>query len=879
MLRFICIAGILYLCSSSLSAQIPISWSQNLGNPQKNIIVDIVDIPGQGSLAIGYSKPNANRAFEFWANRLNNDGTLVWAKNLGSTGFDRATAAVRLTDGNFVIVGHGSATDGDFDTASKKSDGIVVHMDEDGNINWVKSYGDIGHDQFADVLVLPTGEFLAVGTTTSYANTFADRASDGWAVKINANGGVVWNRRFGGILMDGYNKALMNADGSFMLAGTSSSRDSQSPELFGASDLWLSKINADGTHAWSRNYGGNLNEELNAIIPTIDGGFILGATTFSIMSGSKGHGDIWVLKVSALGNQIWQNILGGTSTDKCTTIAPFDGDGFLLAGTTMSTDGDINAPLGGLDAWLAKLSPTGSIEWANNLGGTHNDAINAIDVLDDGSVWLAGYSFSSDINLMANRGMQDGWVIRSNAQAPPVVSLGGNQEICIGAEVILDATDANCNTCTYLWNDGLTQPERTIQVMGSASYSVTLTNSSGEMTSDAVNITAIEPISASEEIIEVDCADAMSGSISLQVTGGTSDYTYNWSNGAVTMNQDELPAGTYFVTISDDALCSFTNSYVLDNPTAIILDAEIVLPSCSASTNLGSISLEAVGGEPPYDYEWSNQLIGPVISGLSAGQYTVTVTDARDCEHVESFELSNDAVINITPDIMHVSCFEGSDGEIFADVTGASPPFAFSWDNGLSSNSIVGLSAGEYTLTVTDAMDCQLITKYTITEPDPLAVVEEQTNTSSSGPTGSILLNILGGTPSYQVVWNIGETGTFIDDLDIGIYEATITDANGCTLEVSYEVTVSTSTSSFTTQTLDVFPNPSLGLIYVQLPDDLSGQYAVRLVDIRGREVSYQTGASAVGQIFLEMNNHAPGLYLLSIVGDRQTYQAKVVLQ
>jgi hypothetical protein len=268
-----------------------------------------------------------------------------------------------------------------------------------------------------------------------------------------------------------------------------------------------------------------------------------------------------------------------------------------------------------------------------------------------------------------------------------------------------------------------------------------------------------------------------------------------------------------------------------------------------------------------------------VISGLSAGQYTVTVTDARDCEFIESYELSNNAIIDASPNIMHVSCFEGADGEIILNASGDNPPFSFLWDNGIASNSIVGLSAGDYTVTITDALDCKLVSKYSITEPSELGVVEVITNTNSSGPNGSILLNIVGGVPSYQVVWNIGETGTFINDLDIGVYDATITDANGCILEVSYEISVSTSTSSFDSRTLEVFPNPSLGLIYIQLPDALSGQYTLDLTDIRGRKISHQSGPSAVSQIFLEVDHYVPGLYLLNITDDHQTYQAKIIFQ
>ncbi len=877
-LRYTFVVCVLCLFTPIISAQIPITWSQNVGNAQKNIIVDVVEIPGEGALTIGYSRTSSDEAFNFWANRFDDSGALIWSKHLGGTGFDRATAGARLANGNFVIVGHGNASDGDLDGGSHKADGILVNMDADGNINWTRSYGDLGHDQFADVLALPTGEILAVGTTTSYVNNFIDRASDGWAVKINASGGVVWNRRFGGSLMDGYSKAVQNPDGSFILGGESNSRDLQSPDFFGASDLWLSKINADGTHAWSRNYGGNLKDILNGLVATEDGGFVLGATTFSAMAGSNGHGDMWVLKVSALGNQLWQNIIGGTATDKCTAVAGFEGDGFLIAGTIRSDDGDINSSLGGLDAWIAKLSATGEIEWQDNLGGTGNDAINAIVTQSDGSVWMAGYSFSTDQDLSANMGMQDGWVLRSQAEDPPRLSLGGNQDICIGAEITLDATDPNCATCSYLWNDGNIQANRTILVSSSSTYSVTLTNSSGAMTSDAVTITAVQPITATGIIDQVACADDLNGAISLQVLGGTQDYTYNWSNAATTREIDNLGPDTYFVTISDEALCEFVDSYTLNNPAPIVVISDLVLPACNSSGQ-GSISVDANGGAPPYTYSWSNGLIGPIITGLEPGQYELTVTDSRACVHLETYELSNDVQISVDLELEHVSCFEGSDGSIEVDVSGDFPPFSFNWDNGFASNTILGLPAGDYTITVTDAMGCQSVNRYTVTEPDELQVSANQINTQSSSATGSIFLDITGGVPDYDVVWSNGESGLLIEDLDMGVYQAVITDANGCTLVMTYEITVLTSTLQAAHKPLEVFPNPSLGVVYIQLPDALSSDYTLGVFDIRGRAVAHQSGPSAISQLFLEMDQTVPGLYILTLSDDTSTYQAKLIIQ
>lgn len=875
-LSYLVVMVLLLSYSDSARAQLPISWSQNFGNQEKNIIQDVIDIDNQGCLTIGYTQNNSSRNIDLWITRINNAGTVEWTKDFGGTGFERATAATLLDDGNLIIVGYGTLTDGDSDGASKRADGVILKMSPTGAILWHKTYGDLGQDQFSDVVALPSGECLVVGSTSSYINNFDDRVTDGWALRINSSGGAVWNKRYGGSLMDRYSRVLRNADGSFILGGTSNSRDGESATSFGADDVWISKINANGTHIWSKNFGGNENDELNALSASSDGGCIIGATSYSNLPGQNGYGDIWVLKVDVLGNQVWQNVLGGSATDKCRDIQAFEGSGFLMATTTLSSDGDISTNLGGQDAWLTKLSATGTVEWSEVLGGSHNDALNALAISADGSVWLAGYSFSSDGNLSSNMGKQDGWLIRSITESAPMIDLGDDVAICMGLELTLDATDSNCTSCQYLWNDGVTSPERTITVTSSATYSVTATNSAGQTATDMVVITAVNPIDASATLQEVTCAGSATGSISVNATGGTGNYDYVWSDGHSTATNLNLSADTYSLTISDDALCAYIGTYFLDDPTPIVADADIVLPSCT-STNLGSISLVVSGGEPSYSYLWSNGFVTSSISGLIPGQYTVTITDQRNCEHIETYLLSNDVTINLSANIQDISCFGEKDGEIVLSVSGDFPPFSFNWDNNFTSSSLIGLSAGEYTVTVTDAMGCQLISKYEVSEPNQIEIFEEQTNTAMGADIGSLLLNIAGGNPPYDVTWSNGETGIYIDDLGVGIYTATVTDGNECTIVESFEIEIATSTSNLIPKSLIVHPNPNSGVFYVQLPSHLHIDSEVQLYSLNGQAVAFSSNLSN-NQLSVEVLDYVPGLYFLSIVDRSHLYQSKVVL-
>ncbi|MEM6965590.1 MAG: SdrD B-like domain-containing protein, partial [Bacteroidota bacterium] len=200
----------------------------------------------------------------------------------------------------------------------------------------------------------------------------------------------------------------------------------------------------------------------------------------------------------------------------------------------------------------------------------------------------------------------------------------------------------------------------------------------------------------------------------------------------------------------------------------------------------GSIDLTVTGGLAPFTFTWNNG-IGNVEdpTGLMAGIYEVTVTDATGCAANLTIEILGTSNIQLNISSTMVSCFGGNDGTIDLTVNGGTAPFTYNWDNGIGNiEDPTGVSAGSYNITVTDANGCTASNGVNVNQPTELGVIIYPTNVSCSGTLGSATANVTGGTMPYQYNWSNGQTTSTINNLVAGTYTLTITDAKGCTLEV-----------------------------------------------------------------------------------------------
>lgn len=340
---------------------------------------------------------------------------------------------------------------------------------------------------------------------------------------------------------------------------------------------------------------------------------------------------------------------------------------------------------------------------------------------------------------------------------------------------------------TYLWSNGQTTPTVTGLIAGT--YTVTVTDSNTSPCTATATIVINEPptltITPTPDTCELNV-----GTVTVTATGGTPGYTYLWSNGATTQTIINLNAGDYTVTVTDAiGLTSSISTTVTEEGSTIIATTSHSNETCVGSSD-GQVAVSTSGGVGLMTFLWSNGATTFIVNNLSVGTYTVTVTDEIGCtaSSTETIELSPEGVwVDIT--VTHVSCFNGDNGSATAVVNTGVAPYTYTWSNGGDTPTISNLTAGDYTISVTDVNGCIGIFTTTITQPTELIATTTSTNTTCALATGTAMVTATGGTQDYTYLWNNGQTTQNIIGLLAGTYTATVTDANGCTAVSSTTIT------------------------------------------------------------------------------------------
>ena len=311
------------------------------------------------------------------------------------------------------------------------------------------------------------------------------------------------------------------------------------------------------------------------------------------------------------------------------------------------------------------------------------------------------------------------------------------------------------------------------------------------------NVTANHTISASftplmtlsQTHTDASCNGSANGAIDLTVNGGTGPLTYAWSNGATTQDISGLVAASYSVTVTDANGCTANLTVPVGQPAVLALsETHVDLAACGATN--GSIDLSVAGGTAPYGYSWTNGATTQDLTGLAAGTYTVTVTDAHACQAFKSVTILAPGAPSLSETHVNVSCQGGSNGSVDLTVTGGTGPFTYAWSNGATTQDLSGLAAGTYNVTVTDANNCTALLGATVTQPALLTLSETHVNVCTGGSNGSVDLTVAGGTAPYGYAWSNGATSEDLSGLAAGTYNVTVTDAHGCTQGLGVTITV-----------------------------------------------------------------------------------------
>lgn len=282
----------------------------------------------------------------------------------------------------------------------------------------------------------------------------------------------------------------------------------------------------------------------------------------------------------------------------------------------------------------------------------------------------------------------------------------------------------------------------------------------------------------------ITCHGLANGSASVVYGGGNGNFTFNWSNGSNSATLYNVPAGTYFVTVTDGENCTASASVVLSQPSPLEANASATAQSAN-EVNDGTATANPTGGSPAYEYAWSNGQTTQTITDLAPGSYSVTITDANGCTDVEtvtvnSFNCALAASISAT----NATCFGANNGTATVSLNGAAEPVVYDWSNGASSPSVSNLAPGLYSVTLVDDNNCPASLSINITEPALLEANATATHESAAGANdGTASANPTGGTGDVSYQWSNDATTQSISGLAPGSYSVTVTDENGCTDE------------------------------------------------------------------------------------------------
>jgi gliding motility-associated-like protein len=311
---------------------------------------------------------------------------------------------------------------------------------------------------------------------------------------------------------------------------------------------------------------------------------------------------------------------------------------------------------------------------------------------------------------------------------------------------------------------------------------------------DNVSVTIIEKpalVATVTAVSAVNCAGDSTGSITTNVTGGDGVYTYSWSNGTITQNLTGVPSGTYTLTVTDGASCTAIATATITSNLALILQLEKNVSVLCHGGNSGALDVTVNGGIAPYTYNWSNSATTEDIFGVTAGGYTINVTDALGCTITENYFITQPPV-DLTGSAVATNalCAGQASGSVTASGLGGTTPYIFQWNNGQSGPTINNVAPGLYVVNIIDSNNCVFTTTATVTAPSALVASGVVTSATCSGSsTGGVTLTVTGGTTPYTFAWSNNTASQNLTGVIANTYTVTITDANNCTLVQSFIVT------------------------------------------------------------------------------------------
>ncbi len=388
------------------------------------------------------------------------------------------------------------------------------------------------------------------------------------------------------------------------------------------------------------------------------------------------------------------------------------------------------------------------------------------------------------------------------------------------------------------------------------------------------------PVINSFSVTNIDCFGNNNGVVDITATAGPINgyLQYSWSNSATTQDISGLNAGNYIVTITDSVGCVTVDSFMVYEPAPLNSSGITTDALCNGDAN-GTVDLTATGGSlgSGYTYSWSNGFTTEDITNITAGSYTVTITDSAGCTLADTFAVNEPTAINIGAFITDLNCNGDSSGAIDLTTSGGNPGYTYNWNNTATTEDISGLASGNYIVAIADTNGCTHSDTLFVSEPAPVsssAIVTNDNGTSN----GAIDLTASGGTPGYTYLWSNSSTTEDLSGLAAGNYIVTITDNNGCQ---GFDTLVVYSTAGNVENSelyAKVWPSPFHDVINIQLTSTSVSSSAWIVSDINGKIIANDIISPLETNIQIQVDESlSDGIYFLTIVQEEKRAVIKLV--
>ncbi|MDC0231145.1 M12 family metallo-peptidase [Aureispira] len=550
--------------------------------------------------------------------------------------------------------------------------------------------------------------------------------------------------------------------------------------------------------------------------------------------------------------------------------------GFTQSNTSVCTGGTIaytNTTINGQSYEWAFPGGTPSTSTATNPSVTYNSA------------------GTYDVTLIATNECISDTIISSNSIV--VGALGVNAST--GATSCNGTTDGSSTVTlsggtppySYLWNASANnQTTSTATGLSAGTYFVTVIDATGcaEVTTTTISEPSVLSVNVNVDN-HVLCYNGSDGQLTAVATGGTGAYIYSWSNGQNSSTINGLNANIYSLTVSDANGCIFNSSATINEPSSALnaVVGTVINPQCNGAST-GTIIINASGGTPNYTYNLgSGNQSSNTLSGLSAGSYSITVTDANSCTDIVNATLTNPSGMTVSAAVTSnyngadISCNGASDGSVSANVSGGLGPYTYLWSpGGQTSQAAIGLNAGLYTVTVTDANNCDVFVNVTLVEPSALYL------TTIDNGNGSASTIAFSGTSPYTFFWdasaNSQTTATATGLVHNNTYTVTVTDANGCTISSSVTINIVGLENVSELSMFEVVPNPNAGHFEIRFsfirPEDVN----IKLINVLG-QILYELNCFEESySVSIDLQHQASGVYFVVLKTNNQSITRKVVV-